>query len=344
MKKVVKILLSTIIVIILLGIIFFAVDYYRVSNNQTPIFCIKSLGGPLRDGGTVEYYGLGYKVIDFNTTEGFDDIKIGTWFMSYDKEVKAYNEAQQGENNTKATINGVVVKVDSYGLLVMGTQDTNALYRIGFTDEGDIGFKQGQEISIDFDGSGMESYPALLGNVTEIKIEKEKSDTEIPENILRYAYSSKDNVTVSINQISNSMLSIIIGDSNEIPYTYSDSYFINKKVKNENYTGVGKTVGENTNNTVAGFTGTGSEYIMEELTKNPDILPKNTIIYYSPETIEEKENTEYTGIRFDWSNLYGELGEGEYEFVYSAEGSFSIRIEFNINEGGVISYKDAIMY
>ena len=45
------------------------------------------------DGGTVEYLGLGYKVIDFHTVAGFDDIKIGTWFMNYndfDEEIKEY--------------------------------------------------------------------------------------------------------------------------------------------------------------------------------------------------------------------------------------------------------------
>ena len=47
----------------------------------------------MNDGGTIEYFGLGYKVIDFNTLAGFDDIKIGTWSMDYndfEEERKAY--------------------------------------------------------------------------------------------------------------------------------------------------------------------------------------------------------------------------------------------------------------
>ena len=47
------------------------------------------------DGGTIEYWGLGYKVIDFHTIAGFDDIKIGTWFMDYndfEEEIKAYGK------------------------------------------------------------------------------------------------------------------------------------------------------------------------------------------------------------------------------------------------------------
>jgi len=36
------------------------------------------------DGGTTEYFGLGYKVIDFHSLAGFDDVKIGTWAMQYE--------------------------------------------------------------------------------------------------------------------------------------------------------------------------------------------------------------------------------------------------------------------
>lgn len=80
MKKV-KIILIVLGVIIALALTFFIVDYNRAMKQKTPIFCIKAR--VLRDGGTVEYFGLGYKVIDFNTLDGYDEIKIGTWFMQY---------------------------------------------------------------------------------------------------------------------------------------------------------------------------------------------------------------------------------------------------------------------
>lgn len=91
MKKGLKIFCIILGVIIILGIVFFAIDYNRVQKQEKPIFCIKV--GTLLDGGTVEYLGLGYKVIDFHTVAGFDDIKIGTWFMNYndfDEEIKEY--------------------------------------------------------------------------------------------------------------------------------------------------------------------------------------------------------------------------------------------------------------
>ena len=93
MKKEVKIIGIIIGIIILLGIIFFAIDYNRAKNNEQPMFCVQI--DEANDGGTKIYLGLGYKVIDFNTLSGFDDVKIGTWFMNYDdfnEEKQAYDE------------------------------------------------------------------------------------------------------------------------------------------------------------------------------------------------------------------------------------------------------------
>ncbi len=93
MKNKIKTLFIIIFIIIVFGIIFFTVDYNRARNNQKPLFCIKT--GTLLDGGTIEYLGIGYKVIDFHTLAGFDDVKIGTWSMDYDDfrdEMKVYEE------------------------------------------------------------------------------------------------------------------------------------------------------------------------------------------------------------------------------------------------------------
>lgn len=65
----------------------------------------------LADGGTIEYFGLGYKVIDFHTLAGFDDIKIGSWFMEYEdfrEEMKEYEEKMtQSEYSFCGTITQV---------------------------------------------------------------------------------------------------------------------------------------------------------------------------------------------------------------------------------------------
>ena len=75
----------------------FIVDYNRVQKQEKPIFCIENPAGEISDGGTIEYFGLGYKVIDFHTLAGFDDIKIGTWFMTY-------NDFEEEIKNIKKTI------------------------------------------------------------------------------------------------------------------------------------------------------------------------------------------------------------------------------------------------
>ena len=109
----------------------------------------------------------------------------------------------------------------------------------------------------------METYPAQLGDIGKIEIVKDKSDVLIPDDILRFCYSSKDNVTITISELSNCGITLNIKDINELPYNYSHRYIINKKVKNENYTGVGEQIGENTKNTTAGYTRNGNRIYME---------------------------------------------------------------------------------
>lgn len=120
MKKILKVVVGILGIIVVLGIVFFTVDYNRVKNQKKPIFCIKDPAGVILDGGTIEYLGLGYKVIDFHTIAGFDDIKIGTWFMDYndfEEEIKAYEKKYKEkllmneENNSD--LENVIMKVDS---------------------------------------------------------------------------------------------------------------------------------------------------------------------------------------------------------------------------------------
>lgn len=102
MKKGLKIISSVLGIVIILGLIFFIVDYNRVKNNERPIFCIKNPAGTILDGGTVEFFGLGYKVIDFHTIAGFDDIKIGSWFMEYNdfnEEIQKYEKEFNDEES-----------------------------------------------------------------------------------------------------------------------------------------------------------------------------------------------------------------------------------------------------
>lgn len=69
-------------ILIIVGLIFFAVDYSRVTNNTPPIFCIKT--APHIDDGSIEYFGLGYKVNNYLDSASPNTVfRIGTWFMKF---------------------------------------------------------------------------------------------------------------------------------------------------------------------------------------------------------------------------------------------------------------------
>ena len=102
MKKFLKVIGIILGIIVVLGVVFFTVDYNRVQKQEKPIFCIKNPAGIISDGGTIEYFGIGYKVIDFHTLAGYDDIKIGSWFMDYndfEDEMKEYEKEFEEELN-----------------------------------------------------------------------------------------------------------------------------------------------------------------------------------------------------------------------------------------------------
>ena len=90
MKKGIKVLLIVLGVIIILGLVFFAIDYNRVQKQEKPLFCIQHPAGVIMDGGTVEYFGLGYKVIKYNQKVGRRDTVIGSWSIKYNTTPETY--------------------------------------------------------------------------------------------------------------------------------------------------------------------------------------------------------------------------------------------------------------
>ena len=81
MKKILKMIIMFCLIIILIGVIFFVIDFNKIIKNEKPIFCIPYKEA--NDGGTIIYLGLGYKVIDYNI-KGYDEIEIGNLFIKYD--------------------------------------------------------------------------------------------------------------------------------------------------------------------------------------------------------------------------------------------------------------------
>ena len=184
MKKWLKVIGLILGIIALLGIIFFVIDYNRVKNQEKPIFCIQNPSGIINDGGTIEYFGLGYKVIDFHTLAGFDDIKIGTWLMDYndfEEEMKEYEEKYEEEmRKNEFSFCGTITQVEenlffvepdkneeirkSADLIIVGKlkSDTNVKYEIG------------ERIKITYDGSVMETYPAQINVIRYEKLMRNK--------------------------------------------------------------------------------------------------------------------------------------------------------------------------
>ena len=149
-------IIARLVVILCIGILIvtFTVDYNRVKNQKKPIFCIQSPAGVILDGGTIEYFGLGYKVIDFHTIAGFDDIKIGTWFMDYndfEEEIKAYekkfeeNLSTNKENNSD--LENVIMKVDSTTI-----KPTSISIIIINNNDNEIGYDQEYKIQKNING------------------------------------------------------------------------------------------------------------------------------------------------------------------------------------------------
>ena len=76
---IINIIFSIIVIILLLSIL----DVYLVVNhNVGPFLAIPT--SPYKDGGTREYYGLGYKVIKYHQLQGRRDTVVGSWSLKYD--------------------------------------------------------------------------------------------------------------------------------------------------------------------------------------------------------------------------------------------------------------------
>ena len=164
MKIFLKVIGGILGIIVVLGIVFFVVDYNRVKNQEKPIFCIQNTAGMLADGGTIEYFGLGYKVIDFHTLAGFDDIKIGTWFMDYndfEEEIKAYEkkfeESLSTNEENNSDLENVIIKVDSTTI-----KPTSISIIIINNNDNEIGY--GEEYKIQKNINGEWKYLDYLPN------------------------------------------------------------------------------------------------------------------------------------------------------------------------------------
>lgn len=94
------------IIIIALGIVI-AIDVICVTKyDKGPYFAIRTK--TYDDGGTEEFYGLGYKVIKYHQEQGRRDTKLGFWTMLYSvepTEISALDLAIEFRNDPEKTAN-----------------------------------------------------------------------------------------------------------------------------------------------------------------------------------------------------------------------------------------------
>ena len=134
-KRIINIVFSIIVIILLL----IAIDIVAVAKfNVGPFFTIPV--HTYNDGGTKEYYGLGYKVIKYHQTQGRRDRELGSWSLKYKVEPITFqavdfaiefsgNEAKTYEKYYKSFVRiiSTLEKVDT---------KNNKIY-IGYLDEGE---------------------------------------------------------------------------------------------------------------------------------------------------------------------------------------------------------------
>ena len=177
MKKGLKILFIIIGIIIVLGIVFFVVDYNRVQKQEKPIFCIQNPAGIIKDGGTIEYFGMDYNDFDEEMKEYEERFEeelrqnedtIGDVFNAKIKEIR--------ENNGITTI--LIEGLETNDINHRGDfdfsidNDTELLWNNTKIEISDL--KEGQTVSITSTGEVLESYPAQLTEVTKIIVLEDK--------------------------------------------------------------------------------------------------------------------------------------------------------------------------
>lgn len=221
----------------------------------------------------------------------------------------------------------VIVRVDDTYLEVINKDDPNDVMRANIPDDDINEYKQNQEVRVYYNGMINEMYPGSFDKVSKIEILKDNSDVTIPEKALKLFYSSRNNVSVSNINVTQTGISFEIKDTNEYKYEYTNTYTLFKKNPEAEQVKA-PSMPIVTGNTTSSYEGSGIP-LWEEASKVSDVNSEDTV---TSENIAEDTVRKIC----DWTNIYGKLESGEYDFSLTVEG-FYIRIKFTVNENGEIS-------
>lgn len=205
------------------------------------------------------------------------------------------------------TMKAVVLTVYENSILVMDKKDKSLIF-IGLPKDINLHFEQDQEVLIylTYDTVIQMSYPASINSnfIKNIRVLKEKSNTEIPFGILQWVYNLTDNINISIDEFSQTGLTLTITDTN--PYKGEHKF--------SNYGLVQKMVDTN------------------------EIL---TAYNSNINCIKIDDNTFKS--TFNWENVCGTLGSGKYTLNISSS-YISLFMDFIIDEeNGKITYSKPII-
>lgn len=157
--------------------------------------------------------------------------------------------------------------------------------------------KTGDIIEVTFKKDKVNFFDNFLHNVKLIKVIGENHN-EL-ENT--HYYNSTDNISILIDDITTTGISLTIQDNNVNPYEYSDEYTIyqNKLVKND-------TKQNSSTSNISPYIPNESNILVErEKIKNTN---KDT------STLSKKINRNTIKKEFDWKNIYGELEQRKILF------------------------------
>ena len=232
--------------------------------------------------------------------------------------------------NMMAIKNAVIVGVNENSLYVVDSENKDLSYKVSFASEGNIGFEQGQEVTIYFNGkvgSSDINGVSAIEYVGKIEINDENKQL-ISNDILKRFYTSYENVNVNIDNLTNTGLSLTLTDNNNIKYEFENRFYLSENVAEKSE----QTVAEKDNGSIIIFPGEGDKW--QELSR----ISNDVENIGTAEIVDE--NTTIWAI--DWSNIYGTLESGEYRFVMGDAGNEPNSFLINGYDKEIISVKFTI--
>ncbi len=215
----------------------------------------------------------------------FSFVVASVGIMQKTGDERSISRIEYNNGDLLTTLNAIVVKVSEQYLTVIEKNNTKNLIDVSISNIENFEFKKGQEICIYYRGTIAESFPAQISDVSKIEIVKDESNVKISEDVIRFCYSNRNNVSLAINEFDSFGISFTITDSNELPYEYSNMYYISKKSE--------------------------PDYTFKKLTNISDISCEDTItpLAYNMPNMTDNNSINIVGKKIDWSPIYGKLSE-----------------------------------